>query len=144
MAERSDTNLFLDLVMASQHAYLLAAEEIRAAGTSPRLAGLIVHIGIREPVTPGDLAEELGITATTMRDQLQELVDAGEIERQPNPADGRSYFVALTPQGRARTQLVERAFERARGRLGQRLGVEETERVLKELVIGLRGGAISQ
>src|SRR5579859_776521 len=144
MAERRDTHLFLDVVMASQHAYLLAADEIRAAGTSPRLAALVVHIGIREPVTPGDLAEELGITATTMRDQLQDLVDAGEIERQPNPADGRSYFVALTPQGRARAQLVERAFERARARLGERLDAEEAERVLKELVVGLRGAAISQ
>jgi DNA-binding MarR family transcriptional regulator len=111
-AER-DTHLFLDVVMASQHAFLLAAEEIRATGASPRLAGLLAHIAVREPVTPGDLAHELGMTATTMRDHVQELVDAGDIERRPNPEDGRSYLVALTASGRARVALVDQAFARA-------------------------------
>lgn len=40
------------------------------------------------------------VPPTTIRDYLRRLTDRGQVERAPNPADGRSYLVKLTPDGR--------------------------------------------
>ena len=38
---------------------------------------------------------------TTLRDNIQRLVDRKLVRRKPNAADGRSYLVQLTPRGGA-------------------------------------------
>ena len=42
---------------------------------------------------------------TTIRDYVRSLVGRGDVRKQPNPADGRSYHLVLSPQGR---RLMER------------------------------------
>ncbi|AOU98414.1 transcriptional regulator [Acidihalobacter yilgarnensis] len=45
---------------------------------------------------PGDLMETMMITSGTMTNRIDRLVQSGLVERQQNPEDGRSVFIALT------------------------------------------------
>lgn len=77
----------------------LVDAELRAGGVDPSLFSFLGWIALLEPVTPGELAAETGMPATTIRDHLRRLTERGHIARTPNPADGRSYLVQLTAEG---------------------------------------------
>jgi DNA-binding MarR family transcriptional regulator len=83
----------------------LVNEALRDAGMAPELFSFLSWVRLLEPVTPGRLAAETGLPPTTIRDYLRRLRERGDIVRRPNPSDGRSYLVKLTPQGR---RLVDR------------------------------------
>jgi DNA-binding MarR family transcriptional regulator len=78
---------------------------LRDAGVAPELFSFLSWVRLLEPVTPGALAAETGLPPTTIRDYLRRLRERGDIVRRPNPSDGRSYLVKLTPRGR---RLVDR------------------------------------
>jgi DNA-binding MarR family transcriptional regulator len=59
------------------------------------------------PVPTTALAAELGLDASTVTRQATVLVAGGFAERLPNPADGRSSHLAVTPAGEAITRYVE-------------------------------------
>ena len=71
-------------------------------------------------VSPGcrlqQISAGLGVTAPTISVGIRKLEELGVLERQPDPDDGRSVLVSLTPKGQA---LYERAqeFRRYKGRL---------------------------
>jgi DNA-binding MarR family transcriptional regulator len=52
-------------------------------------------------LTMGQLGAVAAVSRTRVSRVVDELVRAGLVARQPNPADGRSAFAALTPAGRA-------------------------------------------
>jgi DNA-binding MarR family transcriptional regulator len=95
----------------------LVNRELEADGISPRLYSFIGWLHLLEPVTPGRLAEESGMPATTIRDYVREVVDRGDVRKVPNPEDGRSYLLELTAQGRRLADSGRPALERALGRL---------------------------
>src|SRR5262245_6046829 len=79
---------------------VLVTEELVAYGISPPHFSFLSWIQLLEPVTPGDLASETGMPATTIRDQIRELNQRGDVRKRRNPEDGRSYLPELTAQGR--------------------------------------------
>ena len=52
-------------------------------------------------LTMGQLGSVAAVSRTRVSRVVDELVQAGMVAREPNPADGRSAFAALTPAGRA-------------------------------------------
>ena len=91
-------------------------EELEAAGVTPELFSFLGWVTTLEPVTPGGLAAETGMPPTTIRDYVRRLVERGDVRKVANPADGRSYHLVLTPNGRRLVELgwpaVLAAFER--------------------------------
>ena len=65
------------------------------------------------PRTPSELAAALGVPPSTMSGYLRPMLERGDAERIPNPADGRSFRVALTDRGRGVQRRVNPAFNRA-------------------------------
>jgi DNA-binding MarR family transcriptional regulator len=59
------------------------------------------------------LAQCLGVDRTVMTYLLDDLENAGLVERRPDPADRRARRIALTEQGRARLCAFERALRDA-------------------------------
>jgi DNA-binding MarR family transcriptional regulator len=57
-------------------------------------------IGAEEPVTPSRLAEILGMPPTSLSYVIRQMHERGHLKRVPNPADGRSVLLRLTPRGR--------------------------------------------
>jgi DNA-binding MarR family transcriptional regulator len=57
-------------------------------------------IAAEEPVTPTRLAEILGMPPTSLSYQIRQMHERGHLRRVPNPQDGRSVLLKLTPKGR--------------------------------------------
>lgn len=82
---------------------------LRAAGGAlenvpggPRGYLVLTSLGTGEPSTQAALAEHLGMDRTMMTYLLDDLEDAGLVERRPDPADRRARRVTLTDTGTAR------------------------------------------
>jgi DNA-binding MarR family transcriptional regulator len=65
------------------------------------------------PVSTNALAHALHLDASTVTRQVAALERSGFVQRQPDPADGRSATIALTAAGRAAMEEVAR--QRRRG-----------------------------
>jgi DNA-binding MarR family transcriptional regulator len=88
-------------------------------GTGLRPAEYAVYSLMFEagPRTPTELAGALGVPPSTMSGYLRPMLERGDARRIPNPADGRSFRVVLTDQGRGRHRRVNPAFVAADDRI---------------------------
>jgi DNA-binding MarR family transcriptional regulator len=101
MAERHVRGAIInELGSASRYAHELAALELRAAGVVPSEYGFLSFVGTLQPVTRTKLTEASGLRRTTVRDVVKRLIDRGHVMEVPNPKDGRSTLLVLTPDGR--------------------------------------------
>jgi len=130
-----DRHLFLDVYRLLDLTGAIVERQLREVGLPAYLFGLLSEIRRLGPVTPTQISQGTGIAVTTLRDNIQRLVDRGLIRRTPNPEDGRSYLVELTDKGellaRAADPALLAAYEVLERRL-QRPRVEY-ERTLEEL-----------
>ncbi|MEU6401240.1 MarR family transcriptional regulator [Streptomyces sp. NPDC046985] len=98
--------------------------------------GLLVRLDEAGGQRATALAGYVGVGKATMSRQLRALEDLGLVQREPDPADGRAWLVALTPEGRGR---VGRVREARRARYVRQLAhwdrreVSELARLLHEL-----------
>ena len=70
-------------------------------GLSPTLTAALATVERCGPLTPSELADAERVRRPTVTRMLGHLDDAGLISRTPDPADGRSTLVAITPAGAA-------------------------------------------
>ena len=76
-------------------------------------------------ITPSKLADVLGMPPTTLSYVIRQMQERGDLKRVPNPSDGRSVLLQLTPKGRRLTQRAMVGFERAIARFRAELDVDE-------------------
>jgi DNA-binding MarR family transcriptional regulator len=88
------------------------------AGLSPTLSAALGTIGRHGPLTPSELADRERVQRPTATRLLARLEAPGYVTRTPDPEDGRSSLVALTPAGRA---LLEQTRNRKDAYLARRL-----------------------
>ena len=143
MSERewwSDVDLLQELYSTGLLVGLLVDGELAKIAVPDRLFSFIGWVTRLEPVTPGTLASETGLPPTTIRDYVRELVARGDARKVPNPADGRSYHLVLTAQGRRLSDrgwpAVVASFERLEPLLGR--PAAEYLAIVEELRTGLR------
>ncbi len=133
-----DLEFFLTLTLAASAAWPLVQREFRAAGVEPGSWGLLFHVRSRGTITPTELAEETGMTATTIRDQIQQLAGRRLVRREPNPLDARSYLISLTARGerelRAGLEASRRVAQRVEDRHGDLSSLRDS---LLELIAAL-------
>jgi MarR family transcriptional regulator, transcriptional regulator for hemolysin len=96
-----DRQLLLKAATTSGYVGQLVERNLRAVGLPAFLLPTLTHIRDREPVPPSEISAAAGIPITTLRDNLQRLVDRKLVRRTPNPEDGRSYLLRLTARGHA-------------------------------------------
>ncbi|MFI6208864.1 MarR family winged helix-turn-helix transcriptional regulator [Streptomyces sp. NPDC051041] len=102
--------------------------------------GLLVRLDECGRQRATDLAAYIGVGKATMSRQLRALEELGLVAREPDPADGRAWLVALTREGRER---VGRVREARRERYARRLAdwdpreVTELARLLHQLNRGM-------
>ena len=94
-----DADLLQELYSTGLLVGLLVDEELAKAGVPQQLFSFLGWVATLQPVTPGTLAAETGLPPTTIRDYVRRLVERGDVRKTPNPADGRSYLLVLTPKG---------------------------------------------
>jgi DNA-binding MarR family transcriptional regulator len=102
--------------------------------------GLLVRLDECGRQRATELAAYIGVGKATMSRQLRALEELGLITREPDPADGRAWLVALTQEGHDR---VSRVREARRARYAGRLvdwdprEVTELARLLHQLNRGM-------
>ena len=82
-------------------------------GLSPSLASALASVARGGPLTPSELAAAERVQRPTITRVLARLEEDGLVARTPDPADGRSTLIALTPAGDAlltRTRASRDAF----------------------------------
>jgi DNA-binding MarR family transcriptional regulator len=113
-----------ELALAARLALAVSGRELRAAGVDPEDYGPLSFIGVMQPVTRTRLAEAIGARRTTVRDLVARLIERGHVEERPNPRDGRSTLLVLTPAGQDIFDRGKPAFHRSLQRLDEALGGE--------------------
>jgi DNA-binding MarR family transcriptional regulator len=99
VSDEREADLLQELYSTGLLVALLVDEELEHAGVPLPLFSFLGWIARLQPVTPGALAAETGLPATTIRDYVRRLVERGDVRKAPNPDDGRSYHLVLTARG---------------------------------------------
>ena len=94
------------------------------ADLSPSLTSALASIEGHGPVTPSELANCERVQRPTITRVLARLAELDLIEREADPADGRSTLITITPSGRA---LLEDLRSRRDAFLADRLSKLSTE-----------------
>jgi len=138
--EQRDVDLLQEIYSTGLLVGLLVDEELAKDGVPDQLFSFLGWVTRLQPVTPGVLAAETGLPPTTIRDYVRRLVDRGELRRIPNPADGRSHYLVLTPNGLRRSKRGWPAVVRAYARVERHLDRPPQEHVsaLQELRAAVR------
>jgi DNA-binding MarR family transcriptional regulator len=111
MNETLDTPL-TDSAARLRMAIVRTARRLRqeAAGTggelTPTAVAALATVERHGPLTPSELAEIERIKRPTATRILRVLVEAGLVDRAPDPADGRSALVSVNAAGRERLRRL--------------------------------------
>jgi DNA-binding MarR family transcriptional regulator len=111
----------------------LMAEVVAGAGVTPDEWAVLSAIGVLGPVPPTELAARLRIPPTTISRYVGGLVESGLAARAPNPDDGRSYLLELTPAGRDVAATVVPRMRSALDRLAAEAPVDDIAAALVQL-----------
>src|SRR5689334_6739168 len=96
--------LFLQPHVVSELVGTLIGRIVDGTDLTGREYAVTSWLALQERATPTSIADQLGMSATTVSAMVDRLVQKGHIRRVPNPDDGRSYFIELTPAGSATNQ----------------------------------------
>ncbi len=86
----------------------LRQEATGAGGTelTPTAASALATVDRHGPLTPSELAEIERVKRPTATRTLRALIDAGLVDRTPDPDDGRSALVSVSATGRERLRRL--------------------------------------
>ncbi|WP_456622573.1 MULTISPECIES: MarR family winged helix-turn-helix transcriptional regulator [unclassified Bradyrhizobium] len=84
---------------------------VAASDYPPSAVHTILEIGIRGPMTSGELCDFLRLEKSSVSRMVRKLIDCGELRETPDEADARSKLLSLTAKGR-RTLEALHAFGR--------------------------------
>jgi DNA-binding MarR family transcriptional regulator len=132
--------LFLKASTTAELVGQIVGRQVEPVGIPAFLLALLTHVRDQQPVTPSTVSAAAGVPVTTLRDNIQRLVDRGLVRRKPNPEDRRSYYLVTTRRGAAVLQAASDALLAAYELLEQELGgpLIEHEAWLDQLNAALR------
>ena len=122
----------------------LVARELAREGVTPDGYAALSTIGAFGPLTLTELATMLGLPLTTASDVVRRLEARGATARRPNPADGRSQLLELTPAGDGEWRAGWPALERIDARLREELGDPAPVRDALEQLDGALAEAVAR
>ena len=97
---------------------------LSAAGIKNTQFSLLSHVAALGPIRPSDLAQRMGLDASTLTRNLQPLVSQGWLRLGPGD-DARSRRIEATKEGHAKRAEAKREWKRAQLALNARLGPEQ-------------------
>ncbi len=75
---------------------------------TPTTTAALATVERRGPLTPSDLADIERVKRPTATRAIRCLLDAGLVDRTPDPTDGRSALVSITPDGKEQLRRLRR------------------------------------
>jgi DNA-binding MarR family transcriptional regulator len=126
-------NVLLQMFRTSQATRALVMQATEGSGITPDEYAVLSAVGVLRSTTPTELAVRLGVPPTTISRYVASFVERGLLERAPNPADRRSYFLELTENGRAVIRKIVPRFRKIVEELRERVDVDAIDARLVEL-----------
>jgi DNA-binding MarR family transcriptional regulator len=114
--------LFLKANTTAQLVGQIVSRQVEPVGLPAFLLALLTHVRDHQPVTPSTVAAAAGVPVTTLRDNIQRLVDRALVERRPNAGDARSYYLVVTERGERVLEAAGEALRVAYELLEEQLG----------------------
>ena len=129
----SERTILLDVFTANQKRERLIEVALAETDLPPEDYPFYVYVGSEGQITPTRLGQELGMPLSTVLFRMRRLEKRGHIERVPNPDDGRSYLLRLTPSGERLLGLARPLFRARALAVEARLGDEHVAQLREAL-----------
>ena len=107
----------------------LALAELRISNSSGWCLIFLARLGADARQT--DLAQVIGISQPSLVRTLNQLQGAGLLARAPNPGDGRSNLLVITPEGRTLVDQIEAKLTSLRHSLLDGISDQDLETTLR-------------
>jgi DNA-binding MarR family transcriptional regulator len=137
MARTGPPTVLFEVFWTHQKRKRLIESALAGVELPPEDYPLYVLIGAEGPWTPTGLAERLVMPLSTVIFRVKRLEGRGHAERIPNPDDGRSFLIRLTPEGQRLLDLARPAFRDYAEAVEARLGRKRVDS-LKSALVALR------
>ena len=122
-------SFLFDLFATSHRVRALLGQTMAGTGLRPDEYAIYSAVLVAGPLAISDLAQLAGMPLTTVSDYVRTMTSRGHAHRSRNPADSRSYLVALTQDGVAAHQAARVSFAAAIDRVRQALPIPEQDLV---------------
>ncbi len=103
-------NVLFDVWLVSRATTALLDEALRGSGLDSDEFAVYSVLASTEHMTPTELARWMSAPPTTVSSYVKRFEQRGHIVRTPNPDDGRSYRLSLTPAGRRAHRIAGALF----------------------------------
>ena len=113
----------LDLHLSYHLAGSLIEHELADVGITAEEYAVYSVLGHEPALTPTELSRRLGLALSSTIFRTGKLIGRGHARRTPNPRDGRSALIELTPEGRLVLERARPAFARVLDRIERHLGL---------------------
>lgn len=128
-------NVLFDVWLVSRATHALLDETLRGTGLDSDEFAVYSVLASTEHMTPTELARWMSAPPTTVSSYVKRFEQRGHVTKTPNPDDGRSYRLSLTPAGRRAHRIAGALFLPVLGDVVDRIGDDApaTHRRLREL-----------
>ena len=133
----SQPTILFEVFWTQQKRKRLIENALAEVDLPPEDYPVYVLIGAEGPWTPTELAERLEMPLSTVIFRVKRLETRGHAERVPNPDDGRSFLIRLTPKGQRLLDRARPAFRDYAEAVEARLGPKRIDE-LRAAMIELR------
>jgi DNA-binding MarR family transcriptional regulator len=96
--------------------------ELAKAGLKTTQYSLLTHVLRLGPITPGELARQMGLDASTLTRNMQPMVASGWVLQDPG-SDARSRSISITAEGRDKQSEAQQHWKVAQRNINAILGV---------------------
>lgn len=125
LPDDADTNVLFRVWLVARATGQVLQPALAPSGLDADEFGIYSALSAGDAMTPTELARWLSVPPTTISSVVRRIEGRGHLVRTRNPADGRSFTLTLTPEGRATHQAAGTAFLGVLGRVLAALGDDE-------------------
>jgi DNA-binding MarR family transcriptional regulator len=127
MPDTGPPTILFEVFWTQQKRKQLIEQALAGTDFPPEDYPFYVTIGADGPLTPTAMAELLMMPLSTVLFRFKRLERRGHAERIPNPDDGRSFLMRLTPRGQRLLDEARPAFRAYAEGVEARLGEAQVE-----------------
>lgn len=96
-------------------------------------ARALLHVARREGIRQVELADQLEVQPITLARLVDQLAEAGLVERRPDPTDRRAYLIYLTAAAAPHLAAIRQRIQELRAEILQGFSADEAAALLNSL-----------
>lgn len=123
----------LSLRQAARHVSQLYDRCLAPHGVTLNQYSILAQLSVLNAATVNEVAQHLVMDRTTLTRNLKPLQQLGLVKQEPNPADGRSQCVSLTPAGQQILTAAQPAWSAAQAQFEAAFGADRASFLRQEL-----------